>query len=234
MSKQTREEVAFTERQMLAWNLCQEMADQTTARFDPSHRRLGEYITISREEGADAGEIAARVGQKLSWEVLDKKLLDCVAARYHLSRSMLELVDETSGNWAHDILGTWLDSKLIPHDKYVACLTRVIETAAQRGKVVFVGRGANFLLPRDRGLAVRLIAAEKYRVAQVMRERGLSEAEAKRRIAEVEQDRQGFAQRYFHHDLTDPHGYDLVISVSRIGPEVAADEIVEAWRRRNV
>jgi len=54
------------------------------------------------------------VVEKLGWEVLDKSLLNRVADRYGLSRPMLELVNETSANWAHDVLGTWFDRRIIP------------------------------------------------------------------------------------------------------------------------
>lgn len=122
MKEQTREEpkiVAAAERQMQAWARSQEIADRTR-RVDPGMARagrLGQFITVSREAGAGGGEIAELVGQKLGWEVLDKSLLDQMADRFGLSRPMLELVDENTADWAYDVLGAWLDRKIIPHGK---------------------------------------------------------------------------------------------------------------------
>ena len=57
-----------------------------------------------------------------------------------------------------------MDSKLVPHEKFAAFLGRVVHAAAQHGGAVFVGRGAQFLLPREKALAVRIVAPEKCRV----------------------------------------------------------------------
>ena len=144
MKAQTREEpkiVAAAEKQMRAWTFVQELAERTL-QLDKSRApdaELRKYMTISREAGVGGEEIARLVGQKLGWEVLDKELLDLVAERYSLNRSMLELVDETEANWAFEVLGAWLDPRIIPREKYVVHLTRIVLAAAKRGNVVFVG-----------------------------------------------------------------------------------------------
>ncbi len=236
MKEHTREDpkiLAAAERQMRTWTLLQELADRTSSarRVDQPHERLGDYITISREAGAGGSEIACLLGQNLGWEVLDKNLVARVADRFHLSRKMLEAVDETQFNWAYDILGAWLDPRIIPHEKYVVHLGQVLLAAAQRGKVVLVGRGAQFLLPRDQGLAVRIIAPEKYRLRHVMEEHRLGEAQARQFIAETDRGRREFVMRFFHHDITDPHLFDLTIQVDRLGPVAAAEEIAAAYSR---
>ena len=109
------------------------------------------YVAISREAGVDAGEIARLLGQRLGWEVLDRTLLDRVAERLHEPRSMVNLVDETQANWAYDVLGAWMDGQIVTHEKYVACLTRVVRAAGRRGKVIFVGRGRSSSSPGRRG-----------------------------------------------------------------------------------
>ncbi len=236
MKEQTREEpriLAAAERQMRAWSLAQEIADDTigSRRIDPSHARLGNYISISREAGAGGSEIAENVGRQLGWEVLDKNILDEVAQRYRLPRPMLELVDETRSNWAYDILGPLLDHGIVTHEKYLMHLARVTIAAARRGNVVLVGRGGQFLLPRDRGLAVRIIASEKYRIGRIMAKYELSEAKARQMIAVLDGGRKQFVAKFFHHDVADPHLYDLVINVDFLGPQAAAEQIVVAWER---
>jgi len=234
MKEQTRTEpkiVAAAERQMQAWSLTQEIADKLI-RLDQAEQvagRLGDYITISREAGAGGGQIAELVGRTLGWEVLDKSLLDHVASRYHLSRKMLELVDETQAGWVYDIFGTGVDRKIIPHEKYFVCLSRVVQTAARRGNVVLVGRGAQFLLPREQGLAVRIVASQRYRTEQLMQRHGLDAAKARQLMDELDRGRHEFAERFFRRDITDPHLYDLVINVERFGPTTAAEQIVEAY-----
>jgi cytidylate kinase len=237
VKEHTREEpkiISAAEREMRQW-VFNEQARERSATESGILRRtklLGDYITISREAGACGEEVAQIVGRKLGWEVMDKNILDHVAERYKLSRETLELVDETTINWAYDILGTWLDRKVISQEKYVVRLTRIILAAARRGNVVFVGRGTQFLLPRERGLSVRIIAPEKYRVRELMRCQGLDEAKARRRLIELDRGRREFVQRFFRHNVADPHLYDLVLNVERFGPEGTAEIIVGAYPER--
>jgi cytidylate kinase len=233
MKDHTREEpkiLAAAERQMQAWAMTAEIEGRAI-RAEGPHRvaeRMGRYLSISREAGAGGGEIAQLVGRRLGWEVLDRNLIDRIAERFNCSRGMLELVDETESSWVYNVLGTWMDRKIVTHDKYVACLGRVVLAAVRHGNVVLVGRGAQFMLPREKGLAVRLIASRKYRIEQMIGREGLSQADAGRRIDQLDRGRREFAQRYFHQDIDDPHLYGLVLNVEQLGPAVVVQQIVAA------
>jgi hypothetical protein len=238
MKEQTHEDphiLAAAERQMQAWAKNQEIAFHRlqSVHEHESHVALGEYLTISREAGAGGGEIAALVGRTLGWEVLDKNLPDRVADRFGLPRPMLEFVDETTSNWAYDLLGPCLDRAIVTHERYLVHLRHIVLRAAQLGKVVIVGRGAQFFLPRGQGLTVRVVASEKYRTAQLMRAEGLSEAAARRRMLALDNGRRQFVQHFFRRDVADPHWYDLVVNVEHLGPATAAAIIAEAFGRVN-
>ncbi len=234
MKEQTREEpkiVAAAERQMQAWSRTQEIADRTV-RVDEGAAaagELGDFITISREAGAGGGRVAELVGKKLGWEVLDKSLLDRVANRCRLPRESLAPVDETSHNWAYDVLGPWLDSKVVSQDKYVTHLKSILTAAARRGNVVLVGRGAQFVMPRDRGLAVRIIASDKFRVRRIMERENTDARQARQIMKETDHGRCQFAQFFFHHDIADPHLYDMVLNVERLGLDRVAEQIVDGY-----
>ena len=224
--------LAAAELQMQAWARTQEIKDRVLRR-QAIDRLAGEVQTcvcLSREEGTRGSEVARLLGAKLGWDVFDKNLLDRTAKQYHLSRFMLELVDETQSNWVHDVLGTFVDRKVVSHEKYVAHLGHVVLAAARRGHAIFVGRGAQFLLPRDKGLAVRLIAPMSFRVAEVMRREHLDEAGARQFIDECDLGRHEFVERHFHHDIDDPHLYNLVVNVEQLDPASAADQILAALR----
>lgn len=232
MKTQIREEpgiVAAAERQMHAWVMAKDIKDHSVRDMTGrSVERAIRFVTISREAGADGAVIGQYLGKRLGWDVFDRNLLDRVAERFHLPRMMLDLVDETRSNWVYDVLGTWMDRKVVPHEKYVACLGRVVLAAARVGHAVFVGRGAQFILPREEIVAVRLVASQKFRVRQFMERMGMNEAEAERRITEIDKGRREFVDRFFHHDITDPHLYDMVINVERCGQAKTVDTILAA------
>jgi hypothetical protein len=233
MKEQTREEpgiIAAAERQMHAWAMTHEIEDRSAhdeAEHSASQRDLS-FVAISREAGAGGGEIGQAVGGRLEWPVFDKNLLDCIADRFHLPRMMLDLVDETHANWVYDVLGTWMDRKLVPHEKFVACLTRVVLAAARSGHAVFVGRGAQLILPRRTVLAVRLVASLRYRVRQIMDRQAMNEADARRYAIDLDEGRRQFVEQFFHCDIADPHNFDLVIDVERCGKAGAVEQIVTA------
>ena len=189
---------------------------------------IGPYVAISREAGAGGGQTARLLGEALGWNVLDRELIECLAEKYHISPAMLELVDEKTTNWITEFFNNLVDPHSISQWQYVSRVTRMILMAAHTGKVIFVGRGAGFILPRKCGLYVRLIADLKYRVEQIMQRRHLTFKEAQDYVTRTDADRRALAKQYFHRDASDPHAYDMVINVERFGPQLAARQIADA------
>ena len=101
------------------------------------------YLTISRETGIDAGELAHAIATKCGWKVFDRELLDYLAEHDHLSRLALDFVDERTRSWFHEIFGKWLDQQLISQAEYVSRLGRIVLLAAQHESTVFVGAAPN-------------------------------------------------------------------------------------------
>lgn len=228
--------VAAAERQMQAWAMNTSRDDRTARlkKFQQLAGQLHPFLAISREAGSGGHTIAEMVGRRLGWEVLGKELLDRIASRFRSNRMMLDLVDETPSNWVYDVLGTWMDSSIVPHDTYVVQLSRVALAAAKNGPAIFVGRGVQFLLPREKGFSVRLVASVQFRQENLMRLKGMTSAEAQRYMNEVDRGRREFSRRFFHHDITDPHLYDLVINTERNGMEGTADLIYSAVMKRSM
>lgn len=221
---------AAAERKMQAFARTQQIADRTTRvdRPETSRGEVAAFVALSREAGACGSSVAEVLGRKLGWDVLDKDVLDQLADRYQLSRPVLEAVDETTISWAYNIFGTWLDREIISHQKYLTRLTRIFLTAAKRGHAVFVGRGAQFLLPREKGFAVRLVASEAFRIRRLMERHELGASKARQFMNQLDRGRREFVRHFFHQDVDDPHIYDLTINVERFGIEATADLIVRA------
>jgi hypothetical protein len=51
-------------------------------------------------------------------------------------------------------------------------------------------------------------------------------------VEQTDKMRAEFVSRYFHHDVADPHLYNLVINLEYIPREIAVDMIVNECRRR--
>jgi cytidylate kinase len=237
MKEQAHEEpriVAAAERLMRAWVHTQEVQDRAVGQqIKPQQKvRFGPYLTISREAGAGGSEIARQIGERLGWDVLDRNLLESIATRLNTSPGLIERLDEAQSNWAYDLMAAWLDRDMVGHETYLRHLEGIILAAARRGKVVLVGRGAGFLLPHEGGVSVRLVASEEYRIERTMRLENLTHAAAKEFVRNLERGRTEFVDRHFHRNIADPHLYDMVLNVGRLGVESTVELIVAAIKSR--
>jgi cytidylate kinase len=210
----------------------QQRLEEEAAKSRPE-QLIDPYVAISREAGVDAAEIAEAVALKTSWKVFDRALLDYMVEHYHWSRVALDSVDERTVSWFHETFGKFLDQQLVSQAEFVHRLGKIVLLAAQHESMVFVGRGAQFILPRELGVAVRLVAPRKQRVQRIMAGRQCSRRDAEKFIDETDKGRAEFVQRYFHRDVADPHLYDLVINLEYLPREAAVELIVnEAARLR--
>jgi cytidylate kinase len=128
------------------------------------------------------------------------------------------------------VFASWIKGQEFTSSAYIHRLYHLLLLAAYRGNVVIVGRGARFILPRERGFSVRILAPLEFRVEQVLLQRGLSAKEARKVVEQSDREREAFVKEHFHHKASDPHQYDLVINVEKLDQEDAADLIVDAAR----
>ncbi len=223
------------ERQMRLWALDmqtkQRLVDEDAHVTVP--QLIQPYIAISRECGVNAPNLAQSVATKCGWQLMDRELLDHLAEHEHLSRLALEFVDERTVSWFHEMFGKWLERQLVSQAEYVSRLGRLVLLAAQHESSVFVGRGIQFMLPRNLGLAVRLIAPLKQRVDHVMEHHSCSRCEAEQLMADTDNNRAQFVRRYFQQDIADPHLYDLVLNLGHVSREEAVSLIATQAERHS-
>jgi len=190
------------------------------------------HVCLSRETGAGGEEIADRVARSLCWHLLDQNILHNLAETGAWSESLLKVVDERRWNWLGELFEAWDRMGGLNQGSYVLRLGEFLTTVAQNVPVVIVGRGAHRVLPRDRGVSVRIIAPRQERIERVMQASGCSRAEAGQEIDETDSARNEFVRRYFLCDPSDPHNYDLVINTGQVSLESAAEIIALECRRR--
>jgi cytidylate kinase len=190
------------------------------------------YVAISRETGTGGAALARCVAELLNWEVLHREILDEMATKYHLPRAMVGMVDESTSNWIVEIFGKWLDPRLVTHSEYIVHLGQLVLLAARHSSKVFVGRGAQFFLPAERGVSVHLVAPLAMRVERIRKIRDCSDADARKHIVDTDQSRRDLIKHHFNHEIGDPHNFDLVINLKHTSLEAAAELIVAHCRQR--
>jgi cytidylate kinase len=204
---------------MRTWALSLQMPERPTHDPVALHRLIRPYIAISRQAGIDADAVARELATRLGWQALDREVLDYLAEDKKWCRYALECVDERPASWLTETLGKWLDRTLVTQAEYLEALAHVFVLAAQHQSTVFVGRGAQFILPRDAGFAVRLVASTATRAEAVMAQQRCDKQTALRFIAKQDAQRSRFIDSHFHHDVADPTLYDLVINLDHLAVE---------------
>ncbi len=183
-------------------------------------------ITICREPGSGGRVVARRIAEKLGLDLFDREIIQKLVQCAHSSKKLIETLDERSLSVLQDWIATLIFEKHLWPDQYLKHLLRVIGTIGKHGHAVIVGRGANFILPPDDKLSVRIVAPFRMRTRNVARDFNVQETEASRRILRTEAERKAFIRTYFHADISDPVNYDLVLNRAKMGIEDAADAVI--------
>jgi cytidylate kinase len=221
---------AILERQARAWERKRTLveADSKAARERLAHLREGPWLSISRQWGSGGLEVAREAGRRLGWEVYDREILAAIAEQTHTREAVLADLEKGAVGPFRD----YISQLIVPGDPgrvtYLVELAKLVWGLARKGHVVLVGRGVNWYLDARYGLRVRIVAPLDHRVARLAAAEGTPEADARRKLLQIDHDRKAFVQQAFGRDINDPLGYDLVLNVERLTVEAAARIIGDA------
>ena len=200
-------------------------------------------ITISRQYGSGGGEVAARLARRLGWQLIDHEIVAQVAHQLGITEEEARVYDEHVEGFIERALNALqIAMPVLPPTPtspaqyelvYTEAVKQVVETSANTGHVVIVGRtGQVFLANRREVLHVRIIAPIRQRISYVARREGLDEAAAQARIQFKDRDRARYIQTQHGRDVNDPMLYDLVINTGVIDLDGAVDLALLALERK--
>ena len=178
------------EEQVRRWQLLRAEEKSKAAPHIPA-------ITISREPGSGGQILAARLAETLGFDLFDQELIEHMAAG-HLNKRVLQTLDEANLNVLEHWISSLVDRRHLWPDEHLERMLKIIGTIGKHGKAVIVGRGANFILPAEEALRVRVIAPLEMRAGTVSEKLDVSTGEAKRHILRIEADRKAFIRKYFY------------------------------------
>jgi hypothetical protein len=182
-------------------------------------------LTISREIGTEGLEIGRRIAAELGYDIFDK------------TRALQELRAE-GPRWAEviDRLDGHAPSLWQKYDwhymGYVALAQSHVLSCALSGKIVIIGRGANFLLENvPYALRARLVAPMEVRLRRATRENGCSDfvcisTEASRGLLEkVDRESDNLVRAAFGKEGNDPKDYDITLNMEGVGVDEAVETL---------
>ncbi len=180
-------------------------------------------ITISREMGTGAHQIALEVAQRLKYTLIDGPRIKSISSKYGLTPEILQMVDEKPPSY------------VTAEDRKRAAALNTIELIildlARKGNVIIYGRGGQDLLKECKNvLRLRFIADFEERVERFAEREWIDPDMARSLIRRSDHQRGGFIHYYFDRDWLDPDYYDVTFNTSRLSESTIIDCIIAATK----
>lgn len=190
-------------------------------------------ITISRQFGCGAHEIATKLSKKLSIPYYDKEILKRAAKDSGFDERLFVFYDEKpTGSFLFNISAdgytTVTDTGITLEDKIFQYQFDTIRKLAEEGSCIIIGRCSDYVL-RDfpNLLKIFLHANNDFRRERVINQYGISEKSAAKEIKTTDKKRARFHNFYSEYKWGDACNYDLSIDVSRIGIDDTVELIAD-------
>jgi len=195
-------------------------------------------VTIEREFGSGAADIARKLAERLRWQLWDQKLTEEIARRLDCDCRAVEELAERKDPLYYRLFKAFLRGSfegtlnaprlgMVDADCIRQVADQVVTMAAKTGNSVIVGRGSAYFL-RDRADAFHVFVYAPFD-AKVWRLRaeGRSEKEAIELAETVDRDRAAYIKQYFDIEWPARHFFHLMVN-SAIGDEVVVETIVDS------
>lgn len=191
-------------------------------------------ITIEREYGSGAAQIAAKVAARLGWKLWDQELTQEIARHAHCEQAAVAQREERRDPLYQRLLKSFaLGSsegyrgaspvEMLDADSIFKLGQRIVEQAATAGNCVILGRGSqHFLQHRKDTLRFFLYAPTEDKVRRLVSE-GNTQAKAEALVDTVDRERAAFIKRYFNAEWPNRPVYHAMINTA-----MGEDAVVEA------
>lgn len=193
----------------------------------------GPVITISRECGCSASQIAEkmvrRINEKinnpeLNWRWVNKEILKLASDELKIHQDEVKkIADSKEKNFLDEIVYSFTEKYYVTSLKAKKMIEEVVRCLAVHGKVVIVGRGSEILshgIPHS--VHIRLFAPLDWKVKAMCERSNISELEAKKLVLMVDKQRANFRDGYLEKNQP-PFAYDIEFNCARLTQE----EIIE-------
>ena len=206
----------------------------------------GPFITISREYGCFALDLAEKVRTKLDagypgdeeqpqWSILSKEIMDRSAEEL---RTNPEKISHIFDGKKKSILDDWMESMnkdyYLPDRRIIDTIKRLMRSYAQEGNIIIVGRaGAVITKDIENSLHIKLIAPFDFRVEKIKRKFHLSDFKAVEQVKMIDRKRNSFLE-FFTKGKNELEFYDFVINCCKYKEDHLAELIVKLAEDKNI
>ena len=189
-------------------------------------------LTIEREYGSGAAEIARVLSERLGWKLWDKELTAEIARSAKVDPSAVSMCEERVDSTFQRLVKVFwrgsyersanLDYQPFGPDRMVEVGQHVMREIAEQGNCVIVGRGAPyFLREREDTFHVFLYAPREEKLRRIQ-DLGTRRADAEDLVDTVDRERIEFIKHYFDADWPTRSLYHVMLNTAMGDANVVA------------
>ena len=187
-------------------------------------------ITIAREHGSGGRVIAQKVGKELDIPVYDKTIIDIAAQESGLDPDFIQTLEKRRSPMFLYNLYLSKTNVSIADQVYLA-QAQVIETVAEEGPCIIVGRCGDYVLRKKKNLLrVFVYAPKEERIRRIIEEYKEEIDNPSAYLDKYDRQRASYYNSFADLQWGDHRNYHLMID-SSLGLDFAAAIIIDAARR---
>ena len=197
-------------------------------------------MTIEREYGSGANDIATKISERLGWKLWDQLLTTDIARHLECPKLHGELHEERRDPLYYRLFKAFLRGsfegslnaprlKLADADTIRKVTEQLVTRAAREGDCVIVGRGSAYYLHEFPDVFHVFVYAPFEEKVRRLQQRGKSEQEAIELAETVDVDRAAFIKQYFGVEWPRRQYFHLMVN-STMGDEAALQTILEGMK----
>ena len=196
-------------------------------------------ITIARQYGSGGRDVGHKVAELMGAKCYDQDLIVMAAKRSGISEEALARADEQASSsllytlaMGASMIYTNTTPMAVPiNDALFIAQSEIIRELSESENCVIVGRCADYILKDHERLVKVFVQGDiNDRIKRIMSRAGISESEAKDRIAKKDKKRANYYNYYTGGKWGKPDNYNLIVSTSKIGVDGAAKLICDYAR----
>jgi cytidylate kinase len=197
-------------------------------------------LTIEREYGSGANDIATKLSERLGWKLWDQLLTTEIARHLECDQAHVERHEERRDPLYYRLFKAFLrgsfEGSLNAHRMKLAdaegirkVTEQMVKRAAKEGNCVIVGRGSAYYLHDAPGVFHVFVYAPFEEKVRRIQETGQTEQEAIQLAETVDLDRGAFIKQYFGVEWPSRQYFHLMIN-SAMGDEPVVQTILDAMK----
>jgi cytidylate kinase len=185
-------------------------------------------ITVSMQPGSGGSLIAEKIADRFGFDYFHRDIIKGIAKSAKIRATVIETLEKERLSGVEDFIASLYKDQYLYPGIYMEHLLKVVNTIANHGRAVIVGRGANFILPPDERFSLRVVAPLEIRIQNVARAYKVPVETARKRVVARESRRSAFVRKSYNADISDPENYDLIINTGRMNIEPAVEAVIAA------